>query len=40
MGDVTSGFDVGRNITLKPEFNEMLGLTETEVRSKLYRRNG
>ena len=42
MDDVTSGFNIGRNISLKPEFNEMLGFTEAEVRSllELYRDRG
>ena len=39
MDDVTSGFNIGRNISLHPEFNDMLGFTEEEVRSllELYR---
>ena len=39
MDDVTSGFNIGRNISLRPEFNDMLGFTEAEVRSllELYR---
>ena len=42
MDDVTSGFNIGRNVTLKPEFNEMLGFTEPEVRGllELYRDRG
>ena len=42
MDDVTSGFNVGRNVTLKPEFNGMLGFTEPEVRGllELYRERG
>ena len=35
MDDVTSGFNIGKNISLEPEFNDMLGFTETEVRSLL-----
>ena len=35
MDDVTSGFNIGKNISLDPEFNEMLGFTEEEVRSLL-----
>ena len=35
MDDVTSGFNIGRNISLHPEFNDMLGFTEEEVRSLL-----
>ena len=39
MDDVTSGFNIGRNISLEPEFNDMLGFTEAEVRNllELYR---
>ena len=42
MDDVTSGFNIGRNVTLKPEFNGMLGFTEPEVRGllELYRDRG
>ena len=42
MDDVTSGFNIGRNVTLKPEFNGMLGFTEPEVRGllELYRDHG
>ena len=29
---VTSGFNIGKNISLEPEFNDMLGFTEEEVR--------
>ena len=32
MDDVTSGFNIGSNISLRPEFNELLGFTEDEVR--------
>ena len=32
MDDVTSGFNIGTNISLHPDFNEMVGLTEAEVR--------
>ena len=35
MDDVTSGFNIGANITLEPEFNEVLGFTEPEVRGLL-----
>ncbi|MYB69941.1 MAG: AAA family ATPase [Gemmatimonadetes bacterium] len=35
MDDVTSGFNIGRNISLRPEFNDMLGFTEEEVRTLL-----
>ena len=39
MDDVTSGFNIGRNISLRPEFNDMLGFTEEEVWEllELYR---
>ena len=42
MDDVTSGFNIGRNISLMPEFNELLGFTEAEVRGVLqtYRDHG
>ena len=42
MDDVTSGFNIGRNISLRPEFNDMLGFTEAEVRNllELYRDHG
>jgi len=32
MDDVTSGFNIGTNIGLDPDFNEMVGFTEAEVR--------
>ena len=35
MDDVTSGFNVGRNLSLDPQFNAMLGFTEDEVRQIL-----
>ena len=35
MDDVTSGFNIGANISLAPEFNEMLGFTAAEVRAVL-----
>ena len=35
MDDVTSGFNIGKNISLRPEFNDMLGFTEAEVRELL-----
>ena len=35
MDDVTSGFNIGRNISLRPEFNDLLGFTEEEVRGLL-----
>ena len=42
MDDVTSGFNIATNISLRPEFNEMLGFSEGEVRTMLetYRRTG
>ena len=42
MDDVTSGFNIGRNISLRPEFNDLLGFTEAEVRSllEMYRDHG
>ena len=42
MDDVTSGFNIGANVSLLPEFNEVLGFTEAEVRDMLetYRRAG
>ncbi len=35
MDDVTSGFNVGTNISRMSEFNELLGFTEAEVRQIL-----
>ena len=32
MDDVTSGFNIGKNISLEPDFNELLGFTAAEVR--------
>ncbi len=32
MDDVTSGFNIGKNISLHPDFNEMVGFTDAEVR--------
>ena len=32
MDDVTSGFNIGANISLHPDFNEMVGFTAAEVR--------
>ena len=42
MDDVTSGFNIGTNISLHRKFNEMLGFTEAEVRGVLqtYRDHG
>ena len=33
MDDVTSGFNIGKNISLHPDFNEMVGFTAAEVRN-------
>jgi len=35
MDDLTSGFNIGTNYSLSPEFNEMMGFTEKEVREML-----
>ena len=42
MDDVTSGFNIGTNISLDPDFNEMVGFTEGEVRNlvEIYREHG
>ena len=42
MDDVTSGFNIGTNISLKSKFNEVLGFTEPEVRGllEMYREHG
>ena len=42
LDDVTSGFNIGKNISLLPEFNAALGFTEAEVRGLLqtYREAG
>ena len=42
MDDVTSGFNIGTNISLEPDFNEMVGFTEAEVRHlvETYRDHG
>ena len=42
MDDVTSGFNIGTNLTLSPGFNEALGFTEAEVRGlvDMYRDRG
>ena len=42
LDDVTSGFNIGGNISLRPEFNDLLGFTEGEVRGllELYRDHG
>ena len=36
MDDVTSGFNIGRNLSQSPELNAMLGFTEDEVRQVLH----
>ena len=33
LDDVTSGFNIGTNISLDPDFNEMVGFTEAEARN-------
>ena len=42
MDDVTSGFNIGSNISLEPRFDQMLGFTEDEVRQllEMYRDHG
>ena len=42
MDDVTSGFNIGKNVSLNPDFNEMVGFTEAEVRNlvETYRDHG
>ena len=35
LDDLTSGFNIGTNYSLSPEFNEMMGFTESEVREML-----
>ncbi len=42
LDDVTSGFNIGKNVSLLPEFNAVLGFTEAEVRGLLdtYRNVG
>ena len=42
MDDVTSGFNIGVDISQLPEFNELLGFTEAEVRGvlEMYRERG
>ena len=42
MDDVTSGFNIGANLSLRPKFNEMVGFTEHEVRDvvETYRNIG
>jgi len=42
MDDVTSGFNIGTNISLNPKFNELLGFTKSDVLDILnyYQNNG
>ena len=42
LDDVTSGFNIGRNVSLHPDFNELLGFTEPEVLGllRMYRSHG
>ena len=35
LDDLTSGFNIGTNYTLNPQFNEMTGFTEKDVRDML-----
>ena len=35
MDDLTSGFNIGTNYSLTPEFNQLMGFTEEEVREML-----
>ncbi len=35
MDDVTSGFNIGKHISLYPEFNELLGFTQQDVSTML-----
>ena len=35
MDDVTSGFNIGKNVSLRLEFHDLLGFTEAEVRGLL-----
>jgi len=42
LDDVTSGFNMGKNISLSPQFNAITGFTEAEVRTMLeyYQQEG
>ncbi|HLP57746.1 MAG TPA: AAA family ATPase, partial [Candidatus Deferrimicrobium sp.] len=42
MDDVTSGFNIGTNITLDPDINEIMGFTKKEVETMIeyYRQTG
>lgn len=35
MDDVTSGYNISSNITMRPEFNQMLGFSEDDVRQMI-----
>lgn len=35
MDDVTSGFNIGTNITTDPWFNDLVGFSEAELREML-----
>ncbi len=35
MDDVTSGYNIATSLTLDPDFNMMLGFSETEVREMI-----
>ena len=35
MDDVTSGYNIATNITMRPEFNQMLGFSEEDVRAMI-----
>jgi len=42
LDDVTSGFNIGKNISIEPAFNEMLGFTDNDVIEMIeyYKQNG
>ena len=42
MDDVTSGYNIASNMTMKPQFNQMLGFSETNVREMIayYQQEG
>lgn len=42
LGDVTSGFNIGWNIATKPQFNNILGFTTSDVRTmfEYYKEQG
>ena len=35
MDDVTSGFNIGTNISMLPQFNDIIGFSEDEVREMI-----